>query len=156
MVAGAGLRAIRRLPQLEQLEAERFDLRDDAEHGGTVLEPAREHGVAAFDVRHHRGEGGEGGGSEPAFDADRVQARRRGHSITVPAQRVDQDPYSCSRRSARTMSTIAGTVSTRAQSRWSSQASETQLIGCAPAWTTRSSAARCASTEVPPIASTTG
>jgi hypothetical protein len=54
------------------------------------------------------------------------------------------------------MSTIAGTVSTRAQSRWSSQASETQLIGCAPAWTTRSSAARCASTEVPPIASTTG
>ena len=51
---------------------------------------------------------------------------------------------------------IAATVSSRAQSRCSSQASETQLIGCPPAWSTRSSPARWASAEVPPIASTTG
>jgi alpha/beta hydrolase fold len=50
------------------------------------------------------------------------------------------------------MSTIAGTVSTRAQSRWSSQASETQLTGCPPAWVTRSRPARCASGEVPAAA----
>jgi hypothetical protein len=40
---------------------------------------------------------------------------------------------SCLRRSLMTISTICGTVSTRAQSRCSSQASETQLIGLAPA-----------------------
>ena len=36
------------------------------------------------------------------------------------------------RRDVRTMSTMSGTVSVRAQSRCSSHASETQLIGCAP------------------------
>jgi hypothetical protein len=36
------------------------------------------------------------------------------------------------------MSTTSLTVSTRAQSRWSSHASDTQLIGCAPARTIRS------------------
>src|SRR6266536_3246876 len=40
---------------------------------------------------------------------------------------------------------IAWTVSWRAQSRCSSQASETQLIGCPPAWITRSRPARWAS-----------
>src|SRR6478672_3163623 len=55
-----------------------------------------------------------------------------------------------------TMSITSSTVSSRAQSRWSSTASATQVIGLAPAWTTRSSPARCASSEVPPIASTTG
>jgi len=64
--------------------------------------------------------------------------------------------YSFSRRLVKTMSTIAGTVSVRAQSRCSSQASETQLIGCPPARLTRSSPARWASGEVPAIASTTG
>ena len=42
----------------------------------------------------------------------------------------------------KTISTIPGTVSTRAQSRCSSPASDTQLIGCAPACVTRSSPAR--------------
>jgi hypothetical protein len=50
------------------------------------------------------------------------------------------------------MSTIAGTVSVRPQSRCSSQASETQLIGWPPAWVTRSRPARCASGEVPAAA----
>jgi hypothetical protein len=63
---------------------------------------------------------------------------------------------SFSRRSVRTISMIAATVSWRAQSRCSSTASETQLIGCPSAWITRSRPARWASGEVPPIASTTG
>src|SRR4029079_12040046 len=70
--------------------------------------------------------------------------------------KVDGEAHSFRRRSLSTISTIAGTVSRRAQSRCSSQASDTQLIGCAPAWTTRSSPARWASSDVPPIASTTG
>jgi hypothetical protein len=64
--------------------------------------------------------------------------------------------FSLNRRSVSTISTIPGTVSLRAQSRCSSQANETQLIGWPPAWATRSSPARCASVEVPPTASTTG
>ena len=63
---------------------------------------------------------------------------------------------SFSRRSVRTISMTAWTVSWRAQSRCSSTARETQLIGCPPAWMTRSRPARWASGEVPPIASTTG
>ena len=63
---------------------------------------------------------------------------------------------SFNRRSVRTISMIAWTVSWRAQSRCSSQASETQLIGCPPAWMTRSRPARWASGEVPPMASMTG
>ena len=47
-------------------------------------------------------------------------------------------------------------VCERDQSRWSSQRSCTQLTGRAPACMIRSIAARCASTEVPPTASTTG
>ena len=47
-------------------------------------------------------------------------------------------------------------VCERDQSRWSSQRSCTQLTGRAPACMTRSIAAWCASTEVPPTASTTG
>ena len=48
------------------------------------------------------------------------------------------------------MSTTSGTVSVRAQSRCNSQASDTQLMGWAPAWTMRSRPARCASGDVPP------
>jgi aryl-alcohol dehydrogenase-like predicted oxidoreductase len=69
---------------------------------------------------------------------------------------ADSRCYSLVRRSVSTMSTIAGTVSVRAQSRCSSQARDTQLTGCPPAWVTRSSPARWASGEVPAIASTTG
>src|SRR6266566_813822 len=71
--------------------------------------------------------------------------------------RLPQGRYcSFSRRSVRTISMTAATVSWRAQSRCSSTVSETQLIGCPPAWITRSRPARWASGEVPPIASTTG
>ena len=49
---------------------------------------------------------------------------------------------SFSRRSVRTISMIASTVSWRAQSRCSSTARETQLTGCPPAWITRSRPAR--------------
>src|SRR5579871_1276986 len=58
------------------------------------------------------------------------------------------------KRSVSTIWTTSATVSSRAQSRWSSQASATQLIGWPPAWITRSSPARCPSSEVPPTAST--
>src|SRR5215204_1820590 len=64
--------------------------------------------------------------------------------------------HAFSSRSVSTISTTSATVSSRAQSRWSSHASATQLIGCAPAWTTRSRPARWASSLVPPMASTTG
>src|SRR6266576_2205672 len=64
--------------------------------------------------------------------------------------------HSLSRRAVSTISTTPATVSERAQSRCSSLANETQLTGWPPACTTRSRPARCASSEVPPIASTTG
>ncbi len=34
------------LPQFEQLQAERFDLRKDAEQGGPIFKQAGEHGLA--------------------------------------------------------------------------------------------------------------
>ena len=43
------------LPQLEQLEAEGFDLRKDAEQGGAILKQAGEHGLAAPLLSDHRG-----------------------------------------------------------------------------------------------------
>ena len=63
--------------------------------------------------------------------------------------------HSLSRRSVSTISTTPAAVS-RAQSRCSSAPRETQLMGRPAAWTTRSRPARWASTDVPPIASTTG
>jgi hypothetical protein len=64
--------------------------------------------------------------------------------------------HSFSSRSVSTISTTCCTVSRRAQSRWSSHASATQLTGRPPACSTRWMPARWASSEVPPIASTTG
>ena len=64
--------------------------------------------------------------------------------------------HAFSSRSVSTIWTTSATVSSRAQSRWSSHASATHVTGCAPAWTTRSRAVRWASSLVPPIASTTG
>ena len=55
--------------------------------------------------------------------------------------------YSFSSRSVRTIWMTSATVSSRAQSRWSSTASATQLIGWPPACTTRSRPARCASSR---------
>jgi hypothetical protein len=71
------------LVQFEKLEAERFDLRDDAEHRGPILEQAGEHGLAALHLSRHRGEGGQSGSSEPTPYPDRVQARRCGHAVIV-------------------------------------------------------------------------
>src|SRR6266545_8306820 len=64
--------------------------------------------------------------------------------------------HAFSSRSVSTISMTSATVSSRAQSRWSSTARATQVTGCAPACTTRSMPARWASSLVPPIASTTG
>ena len=66
------------------------------------------------------------------------------------------DAHSFESLSVSTISITSATVSSRAQSRWSSTASATQVTGCAPAWTTRWTPVRCASSLVPPIASTTG
>jgi hypothetical protein len=71
------------LSEFEQFEAERLDLRKDAEQRGPILEQAGEHGLAAFQLTHHRGKGGEGGSSEPALYPDRVQARRCGHAVML-------------------------------------------------------------------------
>jgi len=49
------------LSKFEQFEAERLDLRNDAEQRGPIREQAGEHGLAAFQLRHHRGKGGQGG-----------------------------------------------------------------------------------------------
>jgi hypothetical protein len=49
------------LSEFDQFEAERFDLRKDAEHRGPIFKQAGEHGLAALQLRHHRGEGGQGG-----------------------------------------------------------------------------------------------
>src|SRR6266436_7353455 len=73
-----------------------------------------------------------------------------------PPAGLGVDAHSLSRRSVSTIWTTSATVSCRAQSRCSSHASATQVMGCAPACTTRSRAARWASSLVPPIASTTG
>lgn len=66
------------LSDLEQFEAESFDLRENAEQRGPVFKPTREHGLAAHQLMRHRGKSGQGGGSEPAPDPDGVQARPRG------------------------------------------------------------------------------
>ena len=87
----------------------------------------------------------------------RVSVMRILRSVLVDNFRIVLLSQLCANsRLVNTMSTISGTVSTRAQSRCSSQARDTQLIGCAPAWVIRSSPAWCASGEVPPTASTTG
>src|SRR4051794_27986938 len=78
--------AISELPELDQVEAERLDLRENAEQGGLILERAGEHGLAALQLGRHRGKGGQGGLSEPAPYPDRVQARRGGHGIIVDAE----------------------------------------------------------------------
>ncbi|WP_324340070.1 hypothetical protein [Baekduia sp.] len=78
------------LSEFEQLEAERLDLRNDAEHRGPVLERTGEHGLAALQLRHHRRKGRQGGSSEPALYPDRVQARRCGHAVILPPDLVSR------------------------------------------------------------------
>ena len=86
VIPPALLRPLRSRPdlaQFEKFEAERFDQRNDAEHRGSIFEPAGEHGLAARQLRHHRGEGGQSGSPEPTPYPDRVQALRCGHGIIV-------------------------------------------------------------------------
>jgi hypothetical protein len=78
------------LSEFEQFEAERLDLRKDAEQRGPIFEQAREHGLAAVQLRHHRGKGREGGSSEPALYPDRVQARRCGHAVMLQPDLVSR------------------------------------------------------------------
>ena len=87
------LRAWPDLVEVEKLEAERFDLRDNAEQRRPIFKQARQHGLAAGQLTHHRGEGGQSGSSESTPDPDRVQARRCGHAVIVRP-----DPVSRRRR----------------------------------------------------------
>ena len=73
------------LPQFDEFEAERFDLRNDAEQRRPILKQAGEDGLASLQLGHHRGKGGQGGSPEATPYPDRVQARRCGHiSIVQP------------------------------------------------------------------------
>lgn len=78
------------LSKFEQFETERLDLLEDAEQRGSILDQTREHGLAAFQLRHHRGKGRQGGCSEPAPYPDRVQAWRCGHAIILQPDRVSR------------------------------------------------------------------
>ena len=84
------MRPRRDLSDLEQHEAERFDLRKDAEQRGPIFKPTGEHGLAAPQLRRHRGKRGQGGGSEPPLYPDRVQARRCGHLIILQPDLVSR------------------------------------------------------------------
>src|SRR5260221_92911 len=81
-----------------------------------------------------------------AGDGSQPRRGRSGSGGAVHRSRpAPEDVQAVARsRVVKTMSTTSATVSRRAQSRWSSHAKETQLIGCAPAWSRRSSPARCA------------
>jgi hypothetical protein len=71
------------LSKLEQFQTERLDLRNDAEHCGTIRERAGEHGFAFCQLRRHRRKGREGRSSELALYADRVHERRCGHYLIL-------------------------------------------------------------------------
>jgi len=78
------------LSEFEQVEAEGFDLRKDAEQRRPILEQASEHGLAAPQLRHHRGKGRQGSSSELTFYPDRVQARRCGHVVILEPDLVSR------------------------------------------------------------------
>ena len=78
------------MPELEKFEPERLYLRNDAEQRRPILDQAGEHGLAVLQLGHHRGEGRQGGSSEPALDPDRVQARRSGHGVIVSLDLVSR------------------------------------------------------------------
>src|SRR5439155_4853931 len=121
--------------------------------------------LLARDLEDERAEGVEPGELvDPRARAEigmRVdQAREHGIGVPKVLARGGIDDsrgvHAFRRRSVSTITMTSATVSSRAQSRWSSTARATHVTGCAPACTTRSSPARCASSLVPPIASTTG
>ena len=78
------------LAQFEKVEAERFDLGNDAEHRSLILEHAGEHGLAALQLRRQCREGGQRGSSEPSPYPDRVQARRCSHAKIVQPDLVSR------------------------------------------------------------------
>ena len=78
------------LPEFEQFEAERLDLCNDAEQRGPILEQTGEHRLAAFQLRHHRRKGRQGGRAESPLYPDRVQAGRCGHEIIVQPDLVSR------------------------------------------------------------------
>jgi hypothetical protein len=84
------LRSWSDLAQFDKLQAERFDLRQDAEHRGPIFEQAGEHGLAALQLRHHRGEGGQSCSSEPTPYPDRVEVRLRGHGMIMQPDLVSR------------------------------------------------------------------
>ena len=84
------LDSVPELAELEQFEAQRFDVPDHAEHGRAVLEQAGEDGVAAVEPRHHRRKGRQSGGAQPTLYADRVQARLCGHEIMLSPDLVSR------------------------------------------------------------------
>src|SRR4051794_3044457 len=122
-------------PELEQLEAERFDLRDDAEQRGPVLDQAREHRLAALQLARHRWERRQGGLSESAPYPDRVQARRCGHASTLapgPVSRRRWNPVIVL-RSARSRGAAAPVRATRRRSGCAHRASRRCCgRGCSP------------------------
>src|SRR3954471_21056163 len=77
----------RDVPDFEQVETERLDLRKHAEQRGAVFEHTGEHGLAALQLGLHRGKRRESGETEPALYPDRVQAQWRYHArILLPDQ----------------------------------------------------------------------
>src|SRR6266436_6970622 len=78
------------LSDFQQLEAEPFDLHDNAEQSGPIFKPTGEHGLAADQLIRHRGKSRQGGGSELTLDPDRVYARPCGHAAILPGDRVSR------------------------------------------------------------------
>ena len=62
-------------PDLDQLEAERFDLGNAAEQRRPIRKHTGEHGLAALQLSHQRGKGRQSGGSKPTLYPDLPQAR---------------------------------------------------------------------------------
>ena len=84
------LRAWPDLVEVEKLEAERFDLRDNAEQRRPICKQACQLGLAACQLTHHGGEGGQSGSSESTPDPDRVQARRFSHQVMLKLDLVSR------------------------------------------------------------------
>ena len=63
------------LSEFEQVQAERLDLRNDAEQCRSVLQGAGEYRLVFLELGHHQGEGGQGGSSKPSLYPNRVEVR---------------------------------------------------------------------------------
>jgi hypothetical protein len=78
------------LSEFEQFKAERLDLRNDAEQRRPILEQTDQHGLAASQLRHHRGKGRQGGRPQATLDSDGVEARCGDHAIIVQPDLVSR------------------------------------------------------------------